>query len=283
MTTEEEEEIVRQSVKQKSTKDRTILMLLGVLFMIFLIGGGVISALLYVSLKTTAQDGTELAQQIQQACEAPGTPDPDLAQFCPTADDVVDSAPDEVKADPVPGPQGVPGTQGPTGEPGPGPSSEEVMAAVASFCTDTGKCQGPQGDNASARQVAIAVAAYCNNRGMCSGPSGIDGRDGADGQDAEPISPEQIAAAVTTYCNANNQCRGPSGEDGTNGQNGSDGAPGAPGPPGVVNVVDNCEAAPDGQVIADVNSVYDADTQSVIISCTYKDDQTVGLGQGNNP
>lgn len=82
----------------------------------------------------------------------------------------------------------------------------------------------------------------------------------------------QLIQAVDTYCSLNNNCRGPAGSDGKNGENGTDGQQG---PPGVINVADNCEAAPDGMVLDDVNVSYDPSSQTVIIDCTYRDSSII--------
>lgn len=272
-----EEEIVREAASVKNKPRRHLLWVIGLIFVLSLVGGGVSGGVAYLTLKGTAEDGTLLAQQIQKECEEPGVTDPDLAQFCPTADEVVEKAPAEVKAEQVPGPPGETGStgeQGEQGEAGPPPSAGQVLSAVRRFCDDTRRCDGQDGSNATPAQVAIAVSSYCNSRGECRGPvgengsDGTDGTNGEDGKDAPPVTQDQLIQAVDAYCARNNNCRGPAGEDGSDGTNGEQGPQGQP---GVTQVSDICEPAPAGQVIDDVLSSYDASTQAVVIDCTYRD------------
>lgn len=281
--THDDERIIREASSIKNTKGRNRLKLIGLLVLVCLLAVVAGSASTYFSLKNAAEDGTELAQQVQAACDLPGDKDPQLAQFCPKADQVVNDAPDTVKADPVPGPPGDPGPTGATGATGasgqdaPPLTEDQILDALRLFCANTGKCRGADGADATATQVAIAVSSYCNRRGECRGPAGVagqngtngtNGTDGQDGVDGQPATQGQIIAAVDDYCSANNGCRGPAGADGQNG------GQGPAGPPGVVNVIDDCGAAPDGQVIADVNPTYDSESQTVTVTCSYKDDQS---------
>ena len=269
-----EEEFVRSQTKQvKDVRTRRWLLVVGIIFLLFLFAGGAGAVATYYTLKGAAEEGTELAQQIQQACESPGVTDPDLAQFCPKADVIVEDAPDQVKADPVPGPPGPVGDPGPpgvAGEDAPPLTDTQILDALTRYCTNTGKCRGADGADATATQVALAVSTYCTARGECQGPIGRMGLPGIDGEDATPITQNQIVSAVEDYCTAHNECRGPAGADG---QNGSDSN--VPGPPGVVNVRDECPPAEPGQVILDIIPTIDRDTQTVTISCTYKDDLTI--------
>lgn len=276
----DDERIIQDSSHIKDVKRRRTLKIIGVcglLFAMMLAVGGVTS---YLTLKTAAKDGTELAQQIQKECELPGLTDPDLAKFCPKADEIVEAAPEQVKADPVPGPEGPAGPQGTQGEPGddaPAPTQEQVDLAVSRLCLETTLCRGEDGTdgadgaNVTPAMVEVAVRAYCSNDGSCrgatgsTGPSGTDGADGADGADGQSVTQTQVNDAVANYCSVDDRCRGP---EGPAGQNGSDGAP------GMINFVDNCEAAPAGQVLADVNTSYNPDNQTATVSCTYKDDQS---------
>lgn len=281
-----EEEIIHRTAALKDEQKRRYLKIIGLIFVACLVGVAVASVTTYYTLKSAAEDGTFLAQQIQQECEKPGTTDPDLEQFCPSAEQVVDKAPETVKVEQVPGPPGSPGTDGTdgtdgtNGSTGPAPSATAVFSAVRRFCTDTGRCDAVDGSDATPAQVAIAVSSYCNSRGQCRGPAGeegsagengtngSDGEDGIDGADAPPVTQAQLIEAVDAYCAQNNNCRGPAGENGTNG---SDGTQGPAGPAGVINVADNCEPAPERMVIDDVSSSYDALSQTVIIDCTYRD------------
>lgn len=275
-----EEEIIHRTAALKDAQKRRYLKIIGLIFVACLVGVAVASVATYYTLKSAAEDGTFLAQQIQQECEKPGITDPDLEQFCPSAEQVVDKAPETVKVEQVPGPEGPAGdtgTIGATGATGPAPSATAVSLAVRRFCGETGRCDGENGNDATPAQVAIAVSSYCNSRGQCRGPVGEEGRNGEDGQngtdgmdgaDAPPVTQAQLIEAVDAYCAQNNNCRGPAGE---NGANGTDGLQGPQGPPGVINVADNCEPAPEGMVINDVSSSYDAVSQTVMIDCTYRD------------
>lgn len=155
---------------------------------------------------------TALDQQRGQAIDAGQTP-------------VVPPA-DEIREDPevveVPGPQG---------EPGPGPTDEQIAAAVARWCAQFGCSRGP-----TPAQVAAAVAQFCDANGECRGPAGDDGEPGRPGQpgaDAPPITDEEIDAAVARWCGARDECRGPAGADGAPGEDGQDSqVPGPTGPPG---------------------------------------------------
>lgn len=280
---QDEEDIIHRSASVKDRNRRRWLRLIGLVFVISLLGGGAAALATFLTLQSAAKDGTVLAQQIQRECDKPGITDPDLAQFCPRADEIVESAPETVKVEQVPGPPGETGEQGDTGavgETGPPPSATQVLSAVRRFCVNTSRCDGTDGSDATPAQVAIAVSSYCNSRGECRGPAGeagengddgVDGTAGKDGSNAPPVTQAQLIEAVDSYCAQNNNCRGPAGADGTNGSDGSTGPQGPAGPTGLVNVADNCEPAPEGQVINDVSSSYDTDTQTVMIDCTYVD------------
>jgi hypothetical protein len=105
------------------------------------------------------------------------------------------------------------------------PTPEDVARAVAEKCAD-GSCRGPQGpagENAPAitsDQLVVAVATYCST-GVCVGQAGKDGTNGADGQPGAPPTAEQIAEAVANYCTTTGACKG---ADST--------VPGPPGPQG---------------------------------------------------
>lgn len=149
-----------------------------------------------------AQDGRNLAKQVQEACQSSKVDTSDLGNLCNKAQDVIES---------VPGPAGEPGPKGLQGESGPPPSASQVSRAVAAYCAG-GRCTGK---SATIAQVSAAVASYCNANGQCRGPSGTDGAagqagakgdTGATGDPGPPPSDEQIASAVTAYCAGHNDC-----------------------------------------------------------------------------
>jgi hypothetical protein len=112
--------------------------------------------------------------------------------------------------------RGLPGIAGATG---PGPTSDEVRAAVALWCSQVGMspCRPTQD------QVALAVAQNCSQDGKChgkpgrpgkDGTDGIDGTDGTDGTDGAPGPPPtdaQVLAGVTDYCAIHGACQGKDG------------------------------------------------------------------------
>jgi len=71
------------------------------------------------------------------------------------------------------------------------PTSSEVDAAVQRVCERL-NCQGPPGTNGEAGQ---------------DGTDGESGQNGADGADAPPVTDDQVRAVVQGYCDANNGCR----------------------------------------------------------------------------
>jgi hypothetical protein len=114
------------------------------------------------------------------------------------------------------------GAKGDTGQRGPGPSDEQVDAAVARYCS-TNVCGRPP----TAQQVATAVL-ECANRGQCRGPMGAAGAAGEAGR--APTS-DEVAGAVAEYCRARGFCMGlpgRNGQDGKDGRDGRDGADAAP-------------------------------------------------------
>ena len=265
-----EEGIIKNSSSVKDVKRRRILWGIAALFLLALVIVATAVTTKFVTLQGAAEDGTELAQQIEVECDLPGVTDPQLAKFCPRATEIVEDAPDTVKSEPVPGPQGdpgEPGEQGDTGEPGtdaPALTDTQVLNALRRFCTNTGQCRGSDGADATPNMVALAVRSYCNANGECRGAPGQNGSDGTDGTDGPPPTEAQIRSVVDSYCSMADNCRGAVGPQGEPGQNGS---------PGVVNVEDNCAPAPEGQVVENVDAVYDAEAQTITIACTYKDDQ----------
>lgn len=106
----------------------------------------------------------------------------------------------------------------------------EIALAVAAYCSG-GTCSGTDGRDATTNDVAAAVATYCNRRGDCTGPAGrpgsngtdggdgTDGADGAPGAAGPPPSDAQVAAAVAAYC-TDGACRGPAGTPGKDGKDG---------------------------------------------------------------
>jgi len=64
------------------------------------------------------------------------------------------------------------GSPGATGAEGPGPTSDQVAAAVSSFCAAHNQCQGPAGASGSRGASGATV----------TGPPGENGSNGADGQ-----------------------------------------------------------------------------------------------------
>lgn len=99
------------------------------------------------------------------------------------------------------------------------------------------------------------------------GPPGRDGRDGVDGTDGingAPGPPGKNGRNGKDGLNGTNGLPGPAGKDGIDGENGTDGKDGLPGPPGVVQVTTiGCE----GPVIHSIAASYDAESQTVTITC----------------
>lgn len=89
-----------------------------------------------------------------------------------------------------PGSTGAPGAvgpEGPAGQPGVTPTQDDIAAAVAAYCGETGNCRpGP-----TQTQIVAAVAAYCADQpgGSCAGPQGDPGPPGPSG-DAGPPGPQ---------------------------------------------------------------------------------------------
>lgn len=140
------------------------------------------------------------------------------------------------------------GRQGETGAQGPGPTTDQVEAAVADYCTG-GRCKsGP-----SQAQVAAAVLTYCTSKADCQGPAGKDGATvtgpagkdgtnatgepgasgspGASGAPGRAPTADEISDAVAAYC-ADGACRGATGPAGSKGDTGDTGDTGPAGPAG---------------------------------------------------
>jgi hypothetical protein len=120
---------------------------------------------------------------------------------------------------PVVKPGQVPGPTGATGPQGPGPSREQVLAAVETYCAG-GACVGR---GPSPAQVETAVAHYCSG-GVCRGerggvgPMGAPGVQGPQGMDGQNATDAQVMAAVDAYCAAHGNCQGSKGETGAPGK-----------------------------------------------------------------
>lgn len=102
------------------------------------------------------------------------------------------------------------------------------------------------------------------------GPPGRDGRDGTDGKDGTDGAPGppgkngKNGKDGVNGTNGTNGLPGADGKDGIDGKNGTDGKDGLPGPPGVVQVTTvGCE----GPVIHSISASYDAESQTVTITC----------------
>lgn len=132
---------------------------------------------------------------------------------------------------------------GPSGPQGPGPSQEQIDAAVNRYFLDHPLPPGQlppvsevtalvaqvyaanppaPGQNATPGMVATAVSNYCDAHNGCAGPAG------------QNATADMVLAAVTDYCAAHNNCAGPAGANGADGQPGATGQPGptgATGPP----------------------------------------------------
>lgn len=90
---------------------------------------------------------------------------------------------------------GVPGQPGQDGAPGTdgrSPSAGDVASAVSQYCTSDGSCRGDRGPGPSEEQVAAAVVAFCGES-RCSGPAGKDGKDGTDGKDGRGVASVRCA------------------------------------------------------------------------------------------
>lgn len=118
-------------------------------------------------------------------------------------------APDEVPAEAIDAPS-LPIAEeepdpGPSGPRGPGPTQDQVVSALASYCS-VNNCK----PTPTVAQVAAAISNYCAD-GQCRGEKGEKG------DDAEPVTAEQIGAAVADYC-AEGACQGANGQDGEDGR-----------------------------------------------------------------
>lgn len=183
-------------------------------------------------LGATAEQAQSLGEQVTRACaQGVVVQDPQGQDLCQRAA--------EVQSDPVPGTPvpGLPGVQGLPGERGPGPTPEQIEAAVASYCAVRAQCAGraptpsevaaavaqyltanpPQpGRPPTAAEIADAVATYFATNPPPAGETGAAGRDGRDGAAGRPPTAAEIQAAVDSYLAANPPPEGPPGPAGPN-------------------------------------------------------------------
>lgn len=172
-----------------------------------LIAGGIGLAIVTVAQRTAASAAQQLSRQVT---DLGGTP--------------VVEAPA-----PIAGPAGTAGQPGQNGKPGPGPSQQQIDAAVFGHLA-----VHPPG--ATPAMVAVQVAAYLTAHPPEQGPpptatqiataasdyiaahsadfQGAAGTNGADGQPGQNATDDQVAAAVGAYCDAHSQCQGQQGDQG---------------------------------------------------------------------
>lgn len=132
----------------------------------------------------------------------------------------------------VEGPAGAMGLPGPAG---PGPTDDQIRAAVMAYCTEQpgGSCEG---SGPTAVEVHAAVVAYCAD-GRCRGKpgqAGVPGQPGIRGEPGSDPTDEQIRSAVLNYClqQPGGSCEGAPGQNGTDGTDGTDGTNGTDGTDG---------------------------------------------------
>src|SRR5690606_12800904 len=135
-----------------------------------------------------AAQAQSLAEQIRTACADGSLTGP----VCVEAEQVTQ----ETSTPPAPGPEG------PRGEPGPGPTEEQIQAAVSAYLTAH---PPPAGRGPTPAEVAAAVASY-----LIANPP----------EPGRPPTAEEIAAAVETYFARNPPPPGPRGADGRDGEPG---------------------------------------------------------------
>lgn len=180
---------------------------LAVVLVIGLLAGGVGLTIITVAQRTAASAAQQLSHQVT---DLGGTP--------------VVEAPA-----PIAGPAGTAGQPGQNGKPGPGPSQQQIDAAVFGYLA-----VHPPG--ATPAMVAVQVAAYLTAHPPEQGPpptatqiataasdyiaahsadfQGAAGTNGADGQPGQNATDDQVAAAVGAYCDAHSQCQGQQGDQG---------------------------------------------------------------------
>ena len=122
------------------------------------------------------------------------------------------------------------------GDPGPGPTPEQIEAAVVSYCAARDECSGrppsteevaaavaqyltanpPQpGRPPTPAEIAEQVRIYFANNPPPEGRPGRDGVDGATGAPGRPPTQEEIEAAVAAYLAENPPPPGPACQPGT--------------------------------------------------------------------
>lgn len=127
----------------------------------------------------------------------------------------IDQDPDRPLATPTPGPRGERGQQG---ERGPGPTDEQVSAAVASYfhhhnavepatiaayvANYLHKHPPTRGPGPTPEQVSSAVMSYLTDHPPSPGPAGSPGTTGDQGPRGPGPTPEQVAKAVADYLRA---------------------------------------------------------------------------------
>ena len=158
----------------------------------------------------TAQQAGTLADQVAQACGAGGVTSEELNRVgaCQQAE--------QVKIDPTP----IPGPRGP------GPTAEQIQAAVASYLAAN---PPPAGRAPTAAEVSTAVAQYLTANPPTPGrtPTAAEiaaavatyfaanpPRNGSDGQPGRAPTPDEIQAAVNSYLAANPPPAGAAGPAG---------------------------------------------------------------------
>lgn len=172
-----------------------------------------------------AGQAQSLAEQIRAACSSGDLAGP----VCEQAE--------RVATTPVPP---APGPTGPEGQPGPGPSVDQIQAAVAVYLLahppPAGRAPTPAevaaavasfltanppapGRAPTAEEIASAVATYFDRNPP---PAGEPGRNGRDGEPGRAPTAAEIRAAVDQYLAENPP---PSGEQGPEGPAGPPGVP----------------------------------------------------------
>lgn len=185
-------------------------------------------------LGATAEQAQRLGQDVTAAC-AQGlvVQDQQGRDLCKLAA--------EVQSDPVPGTPApaIPGVQGLPGDRGPGPTPEQIDAAVVAYCAVRNECVGrppttaevtaavaqhltanpPQaGRPPTAAEIAEQVAIWFANNPPPEGPEGPRGprgEQGATGERGPGPSDEEIQDAVAAWFAANPLPSGPSCPPGT--------------------------------------------------------------------
>lgn len=148
------------------------------------------------------------------------------------------------------------------------PSQEQILSAFDVWC-DLHSCHGSDGSDGengkdappmTQAQILAGFTEWCSTSDLCVG---VDGTNGADGEDStvpgppgRPPTAEEVVAAVETVCGGSDLCRGPQGVHGVQG------AQGIPGPPGTATPGDY--ACPDGEHMTGFSVTSDG---AVTLSC----------------